>query len=362
MSAARGRVVVVVGGGVIGMATALELALGGVECALVDPAPGRGASWAAAGMLSPAAEVAPGEEPLLADLTAAAAMWPEFAARVHDAGGEDVGLEAVGSVLVGATRSDAREAERLAGLIRDAGHAVTEVDAERLAAIEPTLASGLAGGFLLDGDHRVDNRRLVAGLLAAIKAKGVAILEDRCSEVAPGPDGVRVVLEHRGEVVADRCIVATGAEVPPAGLADQGLPDVRPVRGVTLRLSSTPGATLPGRTVRAIVDGVLCYLVPREGRALVVGATSEEQGRALFARAGGVHQLLDAARTVLPGLDELALDEVAVGLRPATPDHLPFVGRLADPRIVAALGHYRNGLLLAPLAAARAVDALGVAP
>jgi glycine oxidase len=355
------REVVVLGAGVVGLACALELS-GDWSVTLVDPAPGRGASWAAAGMLSPAAEVAPGEEALVADLVAASARWPAFAERVGAVGGVDVGFEAVGSVLVGASPSDVREAARLAAAIAAAGHRIEPVDAERLAALEPSLAGDLRGGWLLDGDHRVDNRRLVDGLLAACKASGVTMLEDRCVEVVRGAASVRCALEHQGDAVADRVVVATGAAVVPEGLGGLGLPVVRPVRGATLRCTAVLGVSLPHRTVRGVAAGRHCYLVPRATRALVVGATVEEQGHALVARAGGVHELLDAARRLLPSLDELALDEVAVGLRPATPDQLPFVGTLGDDRIVAALGHYRNGVLLAPLAAAQVAAELRRGP
>lgn len=355
-----GPSVVVLGGGVIGLSIAIELAAQSVGCSVVDPSPGRGASWAAAGMLSAAAEVAPGEEALLADLADAAARWPAYAQRVGALSGGDVGFEPSGSILVGRSQSDVREAARFAEVIRRAGIPVEFLEGSALAEQEPSLVGGLRGAWLLEGDHRVDNRRLVASLLVAVKAMGVAVLEDRCIRVAAGSSAITCTLEHQGDVVADRCVIATGATPLPAGLEGLGVPTIRPVRGATLRCTSLPGSTIPTRTVRGIVDGMHCYLVPRGTRELVVGATSEEQGYARLARAGGVYELLDAARQLLPGLDELSLDEVAVGLRPATEDHIPVVGALVDERIVVALGHYRNGVLLAPLAAARAVAALGI--
>jgi glycine oxidase len=350
--------VVVLGGGVIGMAIAFELASAAVECTLVDPAPGRGASWAAAGMLSRAAEVAPGEEAMLAELAEAADLWQDFASRVEGEGVCDVGYVASGSILVGLTASDARDAARFAAMASSAGVAVEPLSVDQVEQLEPALIGGLRAGWSLPGDHSVDNRRLVDGLIASIKALGVTIVEDRCIRVTRDHAGMRCSLEHQGDLVAERIVVATGAVPPIPGLEELDLPAIRPVRGVTLRLSSRPGVALPQRTVRAIVQGFHCYLVPRGDRELVVGATSEEQGYEPIARAGGVFQLLDAARSVLPGVDELALEEVAVGFRPATSDHVPFVSRLRDPRVVAALGHYRNGVLLAPLTARRVVEAL----
>jgi glycine oxidase len=353
---------VVLGAGVVGMAIALELADVSVPCTLVDPVPGRGASWAAAGMLSRAAEVAPGEEALLADLGASAAMWVDFARRVQDIGAIDVGYRAFGSLLVAQSQSDARDAARFAALVGSAGIDIEPLSTDDVARLEPSLAGGLRGGFLIPGDHSVDNRRLIEGLLAALKARGATILEDRCLRVVPEASGVRCTLEHLGDVVADRVVISTGAAPLLDGLEGFGVPHVRPVRGATLRLSSSPGVSLPTRTIRAIVEGVHCYLVPRGDRTLVVGATSEEQGYATIARAGGVFVLLDAARSIFPGTDELALEEVSVGLRPATSDHLPFVAALGDPRIIAALGHYRNGVLLAPLTARRVVELLRTVP
>jgi glycine oxidase len=126
---------------------------------------------------------------------------------------------------------------------------------------------------------------------------------------------------------------------------------VRPVRGATIRLANEGDVAIPSRTIRAVVDSTTCYLVPRVDGSIVLGATSEEQGYDEVAHAGGLYRLLDAARTIYPGIDELVFQEAAVGLRPATEDHLPFVSRLEDPRWIAALGHYRNGILLCPLAA-----------
>jgi glycine oxidase len=356
VSSAQVGCVAVVGGGVIGLSAAFELATSGIECVVIDPAPGRGASWAAAGMLSPAAEVAPGEGDLLADLQASAAMWPAFAQRVEEASSISVDYRTTGSLLVGFTRSDAREVERSVRQIRDAGIDVADMTSREATALEPCLASPVAAVWRLPGDHHVDNRLLVESLLGALKANGVVVIEDTCVEIDGAGVDLRLLLEHRGELRADRCILATGAVAPPGGNVYDGLCDVRPVRGVTLRLTSPPEVAVPARTIRALVDGTPCYFVPRSDGSLVLGATSEEQRDARVARAGGVFQLLDAGRKVVPLLDELHLAEVAVGLRPATPDHIPRVSVLTDARIVAAVGHYRNGVLLAPLAGRRAAD------
>jgi glycine oxidase len=347
------RTVAVIGGGVVGMATALELASVGQSCTLIDPAPGRGATWAAAGMLSPAAEVAPGES-ILHDLLASRALWPDFIRRVEAASSMSVDYRASASLLVGATASDERDLVRTVSLIEQSGIRAPRLGADELHALEPSLAAGVRGGWLLEGDARVDNRLLAEALRVALKAVGVTIVEDRCVSVDADDAHVRIGLEHQGTLDCDRCVLAFGASSNPPAMADLGLPRVRPIRGVTLRLGPVEGVAVPTRTIRGVVEGLHCYVVPRSDGSVVVGATSEEQGHSLVARAGGVHSLLDAARRLLPALDELSFEEASVGLRPATDDHVPFVGALRDPRVVAAVGHYRNGILLAPLAAQRA--------
>jgi glycine oxidase len=357
---AAGPSVVILGGGVIGLSIALELSSTAIDCTVVDPRPGRGASWAAAGMLSRAAEVAPGELVMLADLAEAAELWPAFAQRIERDGVGELGYVASGSILVGLTASDAREAARFVALATSSGVSVEPLSTVDLTDLGPGLVEGVGAAWSLSGDHSVDNRRLVDGLLASVKAQGVTILEDRCIRVNRESSGVRCTLEHQGDLVADRVVLATGAAPPAPGLEELDLPHIRPVRGATLRLTARRGVELLQQPVRAIVQGFHCYLVPRSNGELVVGATSEEQGFEEIARAGGVFQLLDAARSIYPGIDEMALEQVAVGLRPATEDHVPFVRALRDPRIVAALGHYRNGILLAPLTAQRAVEVLGI--
>ena len=354
MSDAAPLAVAVIGGGVIGLTTAFELSELGAHCTLVDPAPGRGASWAAAGMLSPAAEIAPGEEPLLDDLREAARIWPAFAARLSAASGVEMGFEKSSSVLVGVSPSDVRDVARTARMLLDAGAKIEPLTASDLQAMEPSLAGGVHGGWLLPQDDRVDNRLFVGALLEALKARGVSLIEDRCLQVSVAAEGVELALEHHGSVKADRCVLATGAAPLPTGLEGLGIPRVRPVRGTTLRLSPATGVAVPRRTVRAVVRGAHCYLVPREDGSLVIGATAEERGFELVSPSGGVFRLLEAAREIFPGVDELPFEEASVGLRPASEDHVPFVASLSDARFTAALGHYRNGILLAPLAGARA--------
>jgi glycine oxidase len=158
-------------------------------------------------------------------------------------------------------------------------------------------------------------------------------------------------------------VVAAGAVVAAMGWQTRGLrgvpedlwPEVRPVKGHILRLRGQE-SIIP-RTIRGLVMGRACYLVPRRDHSLVVGATVEEMGDDIRVQAGAVHTLLDDARALVPGVDELELAECSVGLRPGTPDNAPYVGWTAVPRLAVATGHYRNGILLAPITA-EAIGAL----
>lgn len=359
-SAGRSRQrVAVVGGGVVGLAVARELARDGNEVTVFDDRPGAGASSAAAGMLAPVSEAAYEETELLALGLAAAAGWPEFAATLRDESGIDPQLHRAGSLLVGFDADDSRAQHRFAELLDR--HAVqwSVLDPVEIRRLEPGLNPALLSGMYVPGDHSVDPRAVTAALLAVLDRLGVVVVRRRVSVgIADGTvTGVRTIrdadepdrssdTEHPAEVV----VVAAGAGSGCAlGLPDWVRPPTRPVKGQALRLRGRPG--LLGRTVRASVRGDRVYLVPRENGDVVVGATSEEglSDRAVTARA--VHDLLRAALTVLPDLGECELAETIARSRPGTPDNGPIIGRTPIGGLLHATGHYRGGVLLAPITA-----------
>ncbi|MFH0252156.1 FAD-dependent oxidoreductase, partial [Streptomyces chitinivorans] len=152
-------------------------------------------------------------------------------------------------------------------------------------------------------------------------------------------------------VGADLVVLAAGSDSGRlAGVPEEVLPPVRPVKGQILRLR-IPGAYAPflSRTVRALVRGGHVYLVPRADGELVLGATSEEQGWDTTVTAGGVYELLRDAHELVPGITELPLVETRAGLRPGSPDNAPLLGPTALPGLHLATGHHRNGVLLAPV-------------
>jgi glycine oxidase len=343
--------VVVVGGGVIGLSIAWRASTRGMGVTVVDPAPGSGASAVAAGMLAPVTEVHYGEEALLELNLEASRRYPSFVAELEQQTGADTGYRRCGTVTVARDADDLAAIDELVTYQRGLGLDVERLRSRELRRLEPGLTPTVRGGAIVPGDHQVEPRRLVAALLAACRHEGVRLVAGRAEAVEAGV----VVLEGGGEEAGDIVVLAAGCwsgEV--AGGAGPAAVPVRPVKGQILRLRSTAGALPVGRNVR----GLDAYLVPRADGELVVGATVEEQGFDTEVTGGAVHDLLRAALELVPDVAELALVEASAGLRPGTPDNAPVVGPTAGDRLVAATGHYRNGILLAPVTADAVVELL----
>jgi glycine oxidase len=345
--------VVVIGGGVIGLAVAWEAARGGMAVTVADPLPGRGATWAAAGMLAPVGEANFGEDRLTALNLAAASAWPAFARLLEESSGRRVHLVEDGTLLIAVDPSDREATDDLLAYRGTLGLAPRRLTPAQCRASEPLLSPGIRGGADLAEDHQVDNRCLVEALVAACRALGVAFVAEEATEVEIHPGGVTgVVLAESGRRSAGAVVVAAGCRSGRlGGLPDRVAPPVRPVKGLTLRLRVPDGVPTLQRTVRGLVHGRSCYLVPRQDRAVVVGASVEEKGFDLSVQAGAVGDLLDDARRLVPSLEEYELVETTTGLRPGSPDNGPIVGATGISGLVMATGHYRNGILLAPVTA-----------
>ncbi len=330
------------------------------------PVPGRdGASWVAAGMLAPVTEAQFGESALTALLVEGARLWPGFAQALEAEVGLSIGYDTTGTVTVALDASDRASLDDLLSYQHSLGLRAHRRSASECRRLVPALSPSLRGGIEVPGDHQVDNRALLAALAAACHGRGVTFVEGTVAALEAGPE---IALADGRRLRPDHVVLAAGTGVAGiAGVERTGLPNVRPVKGHILRLGGavTPLAgagPLLGRTVRGLVHGRSVYLVPRRDGSVVVGATVEERGTDTAVAAGAVHELLCDARAILPGLDELELLEAAAGLRPAMPDNMPRLGWTGIEGVLAAVGHYRNGILLAPLTAAAIVDLLARRP
>ena len=372
------RDLVVVGGGIVGLAVAWRAARAGLTVTVLDPAPGDGATHAAAGMLAPVTEADFGEDDALRLHLAAGALWPGFAADLRAATGADVGLRTAGTLTLAYDADDLALVRRLLALHAAHGlasHELTVVEARRR---EPYLGPRVAGAAWAPADHAVDPRAVHAALLAALADPAGDASRHGARAVVVRAAATRLERDPAGHVVgvhddggrlhaAGAVVVAAGWE---SGALLRDVPGVdvptRPVKGQTLRLDAGPDLALE-HVVRGVVQGRPVYVVPRavaaDGpraghREVVVGATTEENPDDRRATAGGVFALLRDARALLPGIDEAALVDVTPRARPATPDNLPLVGATAVPGLHVATGHGRNGILLAPLTADAVVAGL----
>ena len=350
--------VVVVGGGIIGLAVAWRARQEGMTVTVIErDVAGQGTSRVAAGMLAPVAEVEFGESGgrALELGLRSAALWPEFAAELEESAGVAVGLLRTGTLLTARDDDDARELERQLDFRRSLGLAVRRLRPSQARELEPALAPTVRLALEAPDDGSVDPRLVLVALRRVCEAAGVELREHtRVARVELDGVGTAgrvsgVTLEDGERLRAGHVVLAAG---PWSGLVE-GLPagagvPVRPVKGQILRLRDPAGPGLLRRVLR-FRGG---YLVPREDGRYVLGATVEERGFELAPTAGGVYEMLRDARELVPGISELEIEELSVGLRPGTPDNCPAIGRGAVPGLVWATGHYRNGILLAPLTAA----------
>ncbi len=359
---------VFVGGGVIGLASAWRAAQGGARvCVLERAEPPAGATNVAAGMLAPVGELSFGEPELLSMMLAAAELWPEFVGELEAASGEGTGHQANGALVVALDRDEAGELRRRHELQQELGLATEWLTPRRCRELESGLSTSFVGGVHAPGDASVDPRRLALALAAALREAGGELRTgtevvdglwdgERLAGVRTAPTADVHVLgspvgdqSHGQDVHADAVVLCNGAwsgQTP--WLPAEARPPVRPVKGEVIELR--PREDGPPVASRNIASERI-YLVPRDDGRLVVGATQEERGFDTTVTAGGVHELLREAYRVLPDIAEMELAGMIAGLRPGSPDNLPIVGRGAVEGLVLATGHFRNGILLAPITA-----------
>jgi glycine oxidase len=366
MSMDRSFDVAVVGGGIVGLSIAWRAAERGLSVVLLEREAigGGGASRVAAGMLAPVSEVeyGPGGRRVLELGLRSARMWPRFASELEAAGGRPVGLSASGTLMLARDEDEARELERKLAFRESLGLRAVRLRPSAARAREPALAPTVRLALWAPDDHSVDPRLALAALRGACESAGVRLREhtavtgldadeagggDRGGGGDHGAGRVRGVVLRGGERVrAAQIVIAAGAWSGQVEGVPERVP-VRPVKGQTLRLRDPEGPGLLRGAVR--FEGG--YLVPRAEGRYVLGATVEERGFEQAPTAGAIYELLRDAHELVPGVSELEIEELCVGLRPGTPDNAPAIGPGALAGLVWACGHYRNGILLAPLTA-----------
>lgn len=329
--------VAVVGGGPIGLACAWRAEQRGARAVVIDA--GEPGAWhVAAGMLAPVSEAEFGEGDLLQLGLESAKRYADFCGEL-----EDPGFREVGTLVVARDRDEAEALDRLAEFRRRLGLPVERLRPSQARRLEPALAPTIRLALEIESDHSVDPRKLVV----ALRRKVTVYDHARATGLLVEGDRVNGVITPEGTVRAGQVVVAAGVDVAKLAMPDTARVPVRPVKGQVLRLRDPNGPGLVERTIR----GEQAYLVPRGDGQYVLGATMEERGWDTTPTAGGVYELLRDLSELVPGLFELAIEELIAGLRPATPDNLPAIGPGALDGLVWATGHFRNGILLTPVTA-----------
>ncbi len=342
--------VLVVGAGVIGAAIADALAQRGVSVTVLDMrSPGRGASQASAGILAPYIE-AHEDTPLLALGTRSLDLFDAFIAGIVDRSGIAVEYARAGTLDVALDADGEARLRASMTWLRSRGVAHEWLDGDALHAFEPTVSRSARGGLQIETHGWVGVSSLINALVQSARLTGAgARFETPVEAVAidPTAGGVDVRAGDR-RYRADFVVIASGSwsgRIKVGGV--RPLP-MRPVRGQLLHLQWPTASTRPQR----VVWGPRCYTVPWSDGSLLVGATVEDVGFDERTTVDGVRELTDAVGQLLPDSRTATVTGVRAGLRPALPDGLPAIGPWpSDARIVAAAGHYRNGVLLAPLTA-----------
>ena len=347
--------VIIVGGGVIGLGIGWQLAKTGCTVSIYErDQAGRAASWAAAGMLAPHAEVHFEERALLRLGVQSCRMYPEWVAELEADSQMSVGYRAEGTLIVGVDRDDARELEHLYESQQLLNLKVEWLTGAEAREMEPLLSPKITAAIWSRDDHQVDNRGMVDALIEAYRNANGILHENTPVNKIEVVDGKAAGIWIKGNLEeADVIVLAAGCWSSDIdGLPKTVQPPVRPVKGQMLALQMEEGIVLEKviRAPRAKYPTDV-YLVPKDDGRLVIGATNEEMDFDTRLTAGGLFELLRGSWEAVPGIYDLPVLEAWTGLRPGSRDNAPILGETSVKNLIMATGHYRNGILLTPVTA-----------
>ena len=350
----RGVKVTIVGAGIVGTAIAYELGARGATVSLVDVrGSGQGATQASAGILAPYIE---GHSANLLQLgVSSLAQYDSFVARVAADAGRPVEYRRLGTLQVARTDGEVQLLREAARTLQASSVSHTCLDGDRARALQPSLSECVCGALRVPDQGYVGVASLMTALQAAVGSHGTTVSTARVTDIVRRGGKVRVETgEDPGSaegLVADAVIVAAGSWSSGISMSPAVSPPVRPVRGQLLQLR------VPGPPLTHVIWGTAVYLVPWEDGSVLVGATVEDVGFDARVTVAGVRQLLESAEALVPMVGSATFDGARVGLRPATVDDMPIIGPSSTmPGVYYATGHYRSGVLLAPLTASMMAD------
>lgn len=341
--------VTIVGAGIVGYAIAYEMAARGAQVRLIDPrGSGQGATRASAGILAPYIE---GSSAALLRLGLCGLdHYDTFIARVGADAQRAIEYRRSGTLQVACTDGEAQHLNEQGRALAAAGASHTYLGGHEARRLEPALAERIRAALLVPQHGYVGVATFMEALVRATSARGVRLSVARVREVGHARDWVSIETSEES-IQADAVVMAAGSWSTGIPMKPAVSPPVRPIRGQLLYLR------LPGPPVSRVVLGTASYLVPWQDGTLLVGATVEDVGFDESVTVSGVRQLLDSGEQLVPAVGSAAFEGARAGLRPGTADELPIIGASSTARgVYYATGHYRSGVLLAPLTAAMIAD------
>jgi glycine oxidase len=337
--------VVIAGGGVIGGAIALELSRAGLRVAVFDrQQPGQEASWASAGILSPAPEN-PGVVSMVPLGKASMALYPEFVAQVEEISGASAGFRPKGTLEALFSHDAKAELSTIIAMHHGLGLKAEPLRPEDARELEPALSEEVEAAVLRPEEASVDNRAFTAAILKAAQRSGVEIFSGDGAKAIwrEGHHCAGLVLQNE-KVEANWTIIAAGC----FSATIEGIAPYAPVRPAKGQMASLRADDLK---IERVLWAEKIYLVPRNDGRVLAGATVEHAGFDKRVTAGGIEKILAAAIDLVPGLANAHIEETWAGLRPDSPDHLPILGPTDLDGLLIATGHFRSGILHTPITA-----------
>jgi glycine oxidase ThiO len=327
--------VLIIGGGIIGLATAIALSQKGAKVTVVErDLCGRGATWAAAGMLAPEAERLEGD--LLEFGIRSREMYPQWIANLMRLSGQDCGYWCCGMIAPVLEESDRQVISQHPKYIN------REESRKR----QSGLGEDILGSLWLPEDGQVNNRKLTQALLTTARSLSIKILEGTTVyQIVRDQKRVTHLDTSAGKLQSDRYVLATGAWTRSL------LPlPIKPIKGQMLSVFDGD------RKLQRVIYAPSCYIVPRQDGTIVIGATVEDNGFSHGNTASGIAQLLNRAIAVYPAIADMQITETWWGFRPHAPNEVPLLGKSDYENLILATGHYRNGILFAPITAKLITD------
>lgn len=344
--------ILIAGGGVVGLALGWQLLRRDFSVEIFEKGQaGHGASWAAAGMLAPYTEGGYEDQELTAFSAESLRLYPKFLEELEQDSGQSVSLQTEGTLVVALDRDEAERLQRFFDFRVKQNLPVQWLGAEEARGIEPFLSPNLLAAVSIPSDVQIDPRELVSALRIAFQRCGGKLHEFTAVKKVRLENekisGLEIQDDEQNVIDADAVVIAAGCRSNQIeGLPEENRPRVRPVKGQILRMRAENSCQ-----ISHVIRRWHHYLVPKPGGRILVGTTSEEMGFDDSPTCGPIMDMLNAAFEMTPGIYDCVLEEIQVGLRPGSFDKHPILGASAIPNLYYACGHYRSGILLAPVTA-----------